>query len=100
MKHMKKKFSEMMLKVCNRKIDEFNEVCNYLSQFSQANVFLIPAKYIERITNELNALPYIIYEIGVSTDPEIKTLRLINFGVIQRENILEEMKKDEGSNNR
>lgn len=85
----------MILKDCNRKIDEFNEVCNYISQFSQANLFLIPAKYIERITNELDELPYIIYETEDSNDPEIKTLSLINFGVIQRENVLKELKKDE-----
>ena len=95
MNPMKKMFSEMILKDCNRKIDEFNEVCYYISQFSQANVFLIPAKYIERITNELDELPYIIYETGDSNDPEMKTLSLINFGVIQRENVLKELKKDE-----
>lgn len=89
----------MILKDCNKKINEFNEVCNYISQFSQANVFLIPAKYIERITNELDPLPYIIYEIGDSNDPKMKTLNLINFGVIQRENILEELKKDEKNSN-
>ena len=49
MNPMKKMFGEMMLKDCNNKIDEFNEVCNYISQYSQANVFLIPAKYIEKI---------------------------------------------------
>ena len=95
MNPMKKMFSEMILKDCNKKIDEFNEVCNYISQFSQANVFLIPAKYIETITNELDPLPHIIYELGESNDPEMKTLNLINFGVIQRENILEELKKDD-----
>ena len=95
MNPMKKMFGEMMLKDCNNKIDEFNEVCNYISQYSQANVFLIPAKYIERITNELDELPYIIYETGDSNDPEMKTLSLINFGVIQRENVLKELKKDE-----
>lgn len=99
MNPMKKLFNEMMLKDCNRKIDEFNEVCNYISQFSQANVFLIPAKYIETITNELNEMPNVIYETGNSNDPEMKTLNLINFGVIQRENIITEMKKDENNHN-
>lgn len=92
---MKKIFSEMILKDCNNKIEKFNEVCNYISQFSQANVFLIPKKYRKQITNELDELPYIIYETGNSNDPEMKTITLINFGVIQRENILKEMKKDD-----
>lgn len=95
MNPMKKMFTEMMLRDCNNKIDKFNEVCNYIQQYSQATVFLIPKKYLKTITNELNELPYVIYEIGDSNDPETKTLNLINFGAIQRENILTELKKDD-----
>lgn len=95
MNPMKKMFGEMILKDCNNKITEFNNVCNYIQQYSQATVFLIPTKYIETITNELDPLPHIIYELRDSNDPEVKTLTLFNFGVMQRENILEELKKDD-----
>lgn len=99
MKDIEKRLKEMLLKGCNNQIHDFNEICNWLSQYSQANVFLIPIKYQETITNELNTLIEqnhipIIYEFQDAPDPNIVMLTLFNFGVMQRESIINEMKKE------
>ena len=97
---MKKKYMKMVLHDCNNKITEFNEICNYISQYSQANMFLIPAKYQETIINELNTLNEkhhipLVYETSETGDPDTIYLTIFNFGVIHRENVLKELKKND-----
>ena len=94
MKDLAEKMKIMLLKECNRKVTEFNEICNYLSQYSQANTFLIPKKYQETITNELNQLEIpLVFDIKETDNPDLIILTLFNYGAVQRENILKELKK-------
>ena len=100
MKDLPKLFTEMILKDANNKITQINEISNYLTQYSQANTFLIPKKYKETITNELtNLTTPIVYDIKVA-DENMIIITLLNFGAVQRENLLQEMKKHETDNNR
>ena len=98
MKDINKFIKRMMLTDCNNKIREFNEICNWITQYSNANMFLIPVKYKETIENELkdliskNHMP-LIYDFNETEDKDMVTLTLFNFGVIHRENVLKEMEK-------
>ena len=92
-KHLKK----ILFQDCKNKVQNFNEICNYITQYSQANIFIIPEKYKETIENELKNLQHhtpILYEFRESEDIEDTiTLTLFNIGVMQRENLLKETKK-------
>ena len=97
MKDMEDKMLKIMLKDCNRKVNEFNEICNYLSQYSLANCFIIPKKYEKTIIAELEDLikktPVpLLYETQEAGNDNI-TLTIFNYGVMQRENILKDMGK-------
>ncbi len=99
MKELDERIKEMMmLKDCNNKINNFNEISNYLTHYSTATVYIIPKKYKKTIINELDQFinTYGIpttYEINLADDDENITLTLFNFGVMQREHILKELKK-------
>ena len=97
MNDLDKQLKRMVLNDCNNKIIEFNEICNYISQYSNANVFLIPSKYEETITNELKDMiethhAPITYEIREAENDMI-TLTLFNFGVMQREQFIDGLMK-------
>ena len=98
MKDLNKRLQEMMLNDCNNKIDNFNEISNYLTQYSTATVYLIPKKYLKTVTNELDNLintyhTPVVYEVNPADDDDYITLTLFNFGVMQRENLLKELKE-------
>ena len=97
MKDIDKFIKRMMLTDCNNKIREFNEICNWITEYSNANIFLIPSKYKETIENELKDLinknHALIYNFQETEDKDMLTLTLFNFGVIHRENVLKEMEK-------
>lgn len=98
MKNLDKRLQEMMLNDCNNKIRTFNEISEYLTQYSTATSYIIPKKYQETVTHELDNLinthrTPIVYEINPADDEHIG-LTLFNFGVMQRENLLKELKKE------
>jgi len=99
MKNLDKRFKEMLLNDCNNKISSINEINTYLTQYAIATVHVIPKKYEKTVTNELDNLinthrTPIVYEIQPSDDnDENILLTLFNFGVMQRENLLKELKK-------
>ena len=93
-----KKIQEMILQDCNNKINTFNEISNYLTQYSTTTVYIIPKKYEKTVTNELDNIintshPPIIYEVKPADNDTDIMLMLYNFGVIQRENIISELKR-------
>ena len=45
MKDLNKKLQEMLLNDCNNKIRTFNEISEYLTQYSTATSYVIPKKY-------------------------------------------------------
>ena len=97
MKDLKNHFHEMILRDCNNKIKKLNEIQEYLTQYSMAITFLIPEKYKETIINELDTLiethnTPIIYKIEPTTEGNF-ILNLFNYGVMQRERLLDEMEK-------
>lgn len=86
---------DALLRNCNNQILDFNQVVNHLSQYSVCTVLIVPKKYEERIVNELELLnddfnTPVAYEIKDAEDDQI-TVALINFGVIQKETILERL---------
>ena len=98
MKELDERIKEMMLNDCNNKIRTVNEINEYLTQYAIATSYIIPKKYQETITNELDNLidtchTPIVYKINPADDEHIG-LTLFNFGVMQRENILKELKKE------
>lgn len=99
MKELDEKLKRMLFQDCKNKVQDFNEICNYISQYSQANIFIIPRKYYKTIQNELddlinkNHLP-ILYEFRDADDDENSViLTLYNFGVMQREQLIKELGK-------
>ena len=98
MNDIEKRLKRMLFQDCKNKVTEFNEICNYVTQYSQANVFIIPIKYQETIKNELdnlisNAHTPILYEFNESDVENTVTLTLFNLGVMQREHLLNEIEK-------
>lgn len=89
---------EVLLRGCNNQIDEFNTVCNHLSQYSVCTILLVPKKYEERIVNELELLNTdfntpIAYDINEAEDDNIG-VTLFNMGVIQKEAILKSLNRE------
>ena len=94
----KKKMNEMMLHEYNRKIDDFNEISEYLTQYSHAVSYVIPLKYKQTIINYLDSMKEeqsLLYEIEENKELGLITFLIYNFGVMYRENLLKEMKRKE-----
>ena len=95
MMDIKKEMIKVMLEGCNRKINEFNEISEYLSQYSQAVSYIIPLKYQETVTNcleEMKKEQSIIYQIEENPQYNVMNLLIFNFGVMERENLLTDLK--------
>jgi hypothetical protein len=93
MNKLQENITRMMLYDCNHKISEFQEICNYLTQYSQVTSFLIPVKYKTTIENYLNDLEEsLVFEFHNTDDPNLLNLILFNYGVVQKEGIIAQMK--------
>ena len=91
-------FQEMVLRDCNKKINELNEIGEYLSQYSRANMYIISNEYKETITNQLSEFqdqhPLLFFKVEDNHDGTFSLL-LFNHGVLQREQVIAEMKKND-----